>query len=332
MNKKNEGITLIALVITIIIMLILVAVTSTIAVNGGLFNYAIKAKEQTNLAILKEQTEVAIMGYKLDNISNDRELTVSEIVDKLKEDNFIDNNMKFTQNNDYRLTYNGYIKNTQGEIVENIKLSDEVTEIEVSPYLLYPEDGVGTRTIKCINGIVTHGNKDWEFYLNSNEAPSGYKFGYWIDENDNIYSYQNRRWGEGVSDNIFTAIYVKEDIDIVPQICVNAYSTTQMVEEMLSFNAITEVPKNLNITSCYSGVLGTSNKSIANTTDLVVDKSYEDVYYKKSKTWTVDVNNYSWTKSNVGTNTWYVRGYATVTYTDGTTETFYSPTIVSAHR
>ena len=54
-DKQNSGITLIALVITIIVMLILVAVTITMAVNGGLFNYAGRATTQTNNAIVAEQ-------------------------------------------------------------------------------------------------------------------------------------------------------------------------------------------------------------------------------------------------------------------------------------
>ena len=53
--KKNSGITLIALVITIIVMLILVAVTISMAVNGGLFEYAGKAVGDTNNAIKAEQ-------------------------------------------------------------------------------------------------------------------------------------------------------------------------------------------------------------------------------------------------------------------------------------
>ena len=45
--KNNKGITLIALIITIIVMLILVAVTITVAVNGGLFEQAQKAAQDT---------------------------------------------------------------------------------------------------------------------------------------------------------------------------------------------------------------------------------------------------------------------------------------------
>ena len=55
-NLKNKnGITLIALIITIIVMLILVAVTISMAVNGGLFGYAGNAVRDTKEA--KEQEE-----------------------------------------------------------------------------------------------------------------------------------------------------------------------------------------------------------------------------------------------------------------------------------
>ena len=59
--KQNKGITLIALVITIIIMLILVAVTMATAINGGLFNYAQEASVKTN-ARIKEEQEYANLG------------------------------------------------------------------------------------------------------------------------------------------------------------------------------------------------------------------------------------------------------------------------------
>lgn len=47
MMKGQKGITLIALVITIIVMLILVGVSVTIALNGGLFDTAKNARERT---------------------------------------------------------------------------------------------------------------------------------------------------------------------------------------------------------------------------------------------------------------------------------------------
>ena len=55
LTSDHRGITLIALVITIIVMLILVAVTINMAVNGGLFGYASNAARQTNEAIEQEK-------------------------------------------------------------------------------------------------------------------------------------------------------------------------------------------------------------------------------------------------------------------------------------
>ena len=52
--KKNKGITLIALIITIIIMLILVAVTVSIIINTGILGKAKKAKDDTQSAYAEE--------------------------------------------------------------------------------------------------------------------------------------------------------------------------------------------------------------------------------------------------------------------------------------
>ena len=54
MLKGNRGITLIALIITIIVMLILVAVTVNVALDGGLFNTTELAKEETKMQAEKE--------------------------------------------------------------------------------------------------------------------------------------------------------------------------------------------------------------------------------------------------------------------------------------
>ena len=61
-NKQNRGITLIALIITIIVMLILVAVSVSVALNGGLFDKATKAKDQTKTAVERESLQDFILG------------------------------------------------------------------------------------------------------------------------------------------------------------------------------------------------------------------------------------------------------------------------------
>lgn len=60
MKKDKKGITLIALIITIIVMLILVGVTVTTAINGGLFESARRAAKETSFEKDKEQLTAAI--------------------------------------------------------------------------------------------------------------------------------------------------------------------------------------------------------------------------------------------------------------------------------
>lgn len=54
--KEQKGITLVALVITIIVMLILVGVSVTVALKGGLFDTAKDAKTKYEDAAEKENT------------------------------------------------------------------------------------------------------------------------------------------------------------------------------------------------------------------------------------------------------------------------------------
>ncbi|MGN1297902.1 MAG: leucine-rich repeat protein [Clostridia bacterium] len=61
--RKNKGITLIALVITIIVLLILAGVTiATLTGDNGILNQANKAKTETTKASAKEQVEVEVLG------------------------------------------------------------------------------------------------------------------------------------------------------------------------------------------------------------------------------------------------------------------------------
>ena len=54
-NKKQKGITLIALIITIVILLILAAVTVDVAMDGKLFDTAKDAVDKTNDRVSQEQ-------------------------------------------------------------------------------------------------------------------------------------------------------------------------------------------------------------------------------------------------------------------------------------
>ena len=59
MMKGQKGITLVALIITIIVMLILVGVSISVALNGGLFTKAGTAARQTKQAQVSEAVALA---------------------------------------------------------------------------------------------------------------------------------------------------------------------------------------------------------------------------------------------------------------------------------
>lgn len=71
MDKKNNGITLIALVITIIVLLILAGVSiATLTGENGIITQATVASEKTNLEQLKEELEQSKSSINIDNILN----------------------------------------------------------------------------------------------------------------------------------------------------------------------------------------------------------------------------------------------------------------------
>ena len=82
MNKirSAKGITLVALVITVIILLILAGVSiATLTGDNGLLNRATQAKEKNLKAQLKEEIELAIMSIKIREISKGNEVTLQSL-------------------------------------------------------------------------------------------------------------------------------------------------------------------------------------------------------------------------------------------------------------
>ncbi len=71
--KSTKGITLIALIITIIVMLILTGVTMNIAVNGGLFNNAQRAVDDTNAEVSSTQDRVDELSGVLDDVASQQD-------------------------------------------------------------------------------------------------------------------------------------------------------------------------------------------------------------------------------------------------------------------
>ena len=68
--KENKGITLIALIITIILLLILVGVSINLAIKGNLFGSAEKAVSGTNDKVVQEQTRVDELMGELERVES----------------------------------------------------------------------------------------------------------------------------------------------------------------------------------------------------------------------------------------------------------------------
>ena len=116
MLRKNKGITLIALIITIIVMMILVAVSVTVALNGGLFDTAKKASSETQLKADEEILLSAVVGA----IGTDAKVDFYKL-DKNLPDGFIGENGTYTSSsgNIFIVDNNGNIYNSDIKIVGN---------------------------------------------------------------------------------------------------------------------------------------------------------------------------------------------------------------------
>ena len=104
MLKKQKGITLIALIITIIVMLILVGVTINVALDGGLFSKAEEATELTTKAAEKEELLMAVVAA----IGTDGK--VGNIVLPAGWSKLADGNYKSPKDNIFKVHPNGKIE------------------------------------------------------------------------------------------------------------------------------------------------------------------------------------------------------------------------------
>lgn len=84
MRKENKGITLIALVITIIVLLILAAVSiATLIGNNGILTQANSAKIKNEIAEKEEEIGIAISKLIIDNLGDKSKITPQNIADEL---------------------------------------------------------------------------------------------------------------------------------------------------------------------------------------------------------------------------------------------------------
>ena len=137
-KKQTKGITLIALVITIIVLLILAAVSiATLTGENGILTRANDSKKQTEIASVKEQAQLDIANWIAERLENGEDTTLDDATVKniIETENASNSNKYYKElQSDKIITPSGY----------EILYSELYTETEVGNDNIkeYTEDGV----------------------------------------------------------------------------------------------------------------------------------------------------------------------------------------------
>ena len=144
---SNGAITLIALIITIIVLLILAGVTlSMVMGNSGLFNKANLAKEQTQKSTAEETIKLAVLENKTKEAAGETALTDTElkeeIAGKLKDLGFTvaDNNNDVTYYEDKTIKIEDYLKINGSSEDDDTTVEVTALDVQQHPELYYGKE------------------------------------------------------------------------------------------------------------------------------------------------------------------------------------------------
>lgn len=321
-NTRN-GITLIALIITIIVLLILAGVSiSALVGDNGVLTQATKAKEKTDISSIKEETEMELLSIDFDEKGQNRNLTVSEKVDKLKETGILNDDMTFKQNSNYKLSYCGNIVNNN-QIVERIKLCSNINSIDALPHPSVTGRINGNIKIGCADGIVNlredvaPGEENTVITLKPNDAPNGYKFAYWVNESNDIFSYEREQTFHLICDQIFVPIYIKNDITVNKQPCVTTYVTNNTKDAGAFVDGLIFLTCAYGVDNVEGGLLSFDRRTILTTESNYANEenmNFETIdnrpvfYVAQANVSGTDSFEWTFSKTNAGDATWYFRG------------------------
>ena len=142
--RKNSGITLVSLVITIIILLILAGITiATLTGENGLFARAQRAKIKSQLASAKEEVSLAIAAKISENYDNIDSITPKMVVDEI---NKKQGNSVYAENESSFQTNIVYPSNSHGmkeKIIVTVNEKLEIVEVKTDTGITENEPNKG---------------------------------------------------------------------------------------------------------------------------------------------------------------------------------------------
>ena len=126
LSKKNKGITLVALVITIIILLILAGISISALTNTGIFQKARDAEDKSKLADAKESMTLLLHEWQMEHVTSDK--TLEAFLGEKVADSTIEDYNKLDNGN-----YEVYIKGHVGVIDSEGNLAKDVQKAGPHP-------------------------------------------------------------------------------------------------------------------------------------------------------------------------------------------------------
>ncbi len=179
-----------------------------------------------------------------------------------------------------------------------------------------------------VNGGTGSGEYADEEYVTAvaNEPASGLKFSHWENSDGSILSYRSSYKFYAMCDMTISAVYVSESVDVARAGVASIIKINKDTENRtISFASFANVPDDFILKQ--AGIVATSDNTVGTDPDRF---NIGTAAFNRYQAATSTILRYLWTKTNVGSETWYVRAYLVYTDDQGNTITAYSD-IVSAN-
>ncbi len=195
----RKGITLIALVITIIVLLILAGVSiATLTGENGILTRANEAKEETEISTEKEQIQLALIEYEMDSLNKDKyalieKETKQKILDKTEESILEGEIIELENGRKYLITDNAveYIENIENAILmrgrsyEPSEVEDWLKNNKLVGQNIYSRDQIEYVYILNNKNIPENAIYSWDISQNQDKSVMS-----WVIDTDNNGLYE----------------------------------------------------------------------------------------------------------------------------------------------